>query len=80
MKLTETRWGIVYADGLYVGQWLTRAAAIAEHSAKARRMDEPETSQFVWGGLSDDQREAWERCRKRGDRAVKLTITYDCPA
>ena len=28
----EVRWVIVYRKGLYVGQWLTRKDAIAEHT------------------------------------------------
>jgi hypothetical protein len=29
---TETRWVIVYKQGLYTGQWLTRKDAIEEHT------------------------------------------------
>lgn len=75
------RWAIVGNCGLYVGQELTRAAAIAKHVHDGRLFGEPEVSRWaIHGILSPDQRAIWRRCRKNGDRAVKVTITWDEPS
>lgn len=69
-KRVFTRWAIVGEVGLYVGQCLTRADAIAEHvSAKYG------TSRWVSRGLSTEQLAAWHKCRAKGDQAVKVSIT-----
>jgi len=69
-KQEYIRWAIVGDAGLYVGQCLTRNDAIAEH-VQARYG----ISQWSNRVLSQTQRECWEKCRAKGDRAVKVKIT-----
>lgn len=67
----ERGWAIKGTHGFYTGWWQTRADAIAGHVSSYEHV-----SQFVWGGhLSDAQRAAWAKLRKRGDRAVKIEIS-----
>ena len=76
-KTSYIRWGVTGECGLYVGQWLTRADAIAEHASRGRRRDEPEVPDRAYGGkLSTAQLEIWKRQQTRGDRAVKLKISF----
>lgn len=76
-KYKHTRWVITYDDGeLYVGQWMSRNAAIAAHVSQIRRVDEPEVSESAWNGLTKDHRKIWARCRRDGDRATKATIEF----
>ncbi len=78
MKRTETGWAIHGEYGLYVGWYSTRHQMIARHVYDMRRLDDPEVSQFSLSGkLSADQSRLWERMKKRGDRAVKVKITYE---
>ncbi len=63
------RWAIVGEVGLYIGQWLTRKDAIADHVNIRYGV---ETS---WGrSLSTRQLELWHQCQAKGDRAVKVRI------
>lgn len=73
-EIDEVRWGIVGVNGLYTGQWLTRRDAIAGHTAALAFVDEPEVSEFVSGALTPEHKRIWARCRKNGDRAVRLHI------
>jgi hypothetical protein len=73
----ETRWVIVNDTGLYTGQWLTRADAIAQHVSDLALASEPRISPYTADGkLTPKQRTAWRRHRARGDRAVRATISY----
>lgn len=76
------RWVIVSNCGPYIGQCLTRADMIAEHVSKVCTNDDGSLiSEFAIGGaLSGPQKAAWEKCKKRGDRAVHATISYEAPA
>jgi len=77
VKCRKTRWGIVGKYGLYIGQWQSRKDAIAAHVYETRHIDEKPTSQFVFGGALDElQRRRWDRCKRNGDRAVKLQISW----
>lgn len=79
---SELRWVIVSTDGLYVGQWLTRSAAIAQHVSEILdgSAEFPRLSGFVVGGkLDKDQRRAWETLRALGDRVTRATISWDEP-
>lgn len=69
-KKQYTRWAIAGECGLYVGQRFTRKDAIAEHVSMLYG-----TSDYVGWQLDDAQREAWDKCRAKGDRAVKVTIS-----
>ena len=63
----ETMWAIHGAHGLYVGTWQTKSAAIADH-ANAKYVipcDKYPTIQA-----------AWRECKRKGDKAVKVKITY----
>ena len=68
-KQEYIRWGVIGECGLYVGQRQTRKDAIAEHVSMLYGV-----SPYVQGALDEGQREAWDICRKKGDRAVKLKI------
>lgn len=73
----EIRWGIVGNHGLYVGQYFTRADAIIAHSAtRARDVPEYEKLKRSWH-VTDRHRQIWRKCRRNGDRAVKLRICWD---
>ena len=69
-RQTYTRWAIVGEVGLYTGQHLTRRDAIADHIAARYG-----TTRWVSGALDDDQHAAWQKCQRKGDRAVKVKIT-----
>lgn len=71
------RWAIIGSCGLYTGQWFRRIDAIAQHASMKQRIGEPGLSRFPCGprGLDDRQQAGWKRCRKNGDRAVKIKIT-----
>ena len=60
----ERMWMIVGKYGLYVGSALTRREAV---------------DGFVRDiyGDPDSYRGAWKKCRARGDRVVRVTITWD---
>ena len=77
MKRTEQGWSIYNPDvGLYIGWYLTRASAIADHVGSLNS----NISRLVCGRtLSDDQKREWERCKMRGDRAVKVTVSCEVP-
>lgn len=64
------RWAIIGEVGLYVGQCLTRKDAIAEHIEA--RYDVPRNS--FGRGLSTTQLELWNKCKAKGDRAVRVRI------
>ena len=72
---TETMWAIAHnEDGLYIRSIsddisfaLTKKDAITEHLRV-----------YIDYTLANRRRIWWE-CRKRGDRAVKVTITYEYP-
>ena len=56
-----TMWAIVGAHGLYAGTWLTRREAINAHV------------QMLCGpplAMATD----WQRCKRKGDRAVKVRV------
>jgi len=68
----ETRgWAIQGVHGLYTGWCHTRVDAIAQHAAAFNYA----VSGFASGGkLDQSQRAVWNQRRKKGDRAVKITI------
>ncbi len=72
--MTEKGWAICGYYGLYHGWHKNRAQAIAEHVADKMLGGWPAFA--LNGKLSDQQREAWGKCRRRGDRAVKIKISY----
>lgn len=71
-----TRWAIAHSqqyggEGLYVGQWLTRKDAIYDH------VRDKGFGVGCGPPTNDrDMRRGWAFWRKRGDRAVKTTITW----
>ena len=80
MKRTSSGWAIASKTGLYTGWHITRSAAIAEHVHDVRRFEDPPVSRFaIRGRLDKEQREQWSRAKRRGDRAVRVTITYSFP-
>jgi hypothetical protein len=73
MKLREG-WAIIGCHGLYVGWHQTRRQMIAEHVADIHGVCSYASS---WRGLDESQKAAWRECQKKGDRAIKVTISYD---
>lgn len=72
MIKTEFMWAIMCSSEinkpfLYCGTFLTRQDAIYRHT-QTWNVD-PILSK-------EDVRATWKRCRARGDRAVKVVITY----
>lgn len=77
MSKKQTGWAIVGRSGLYVGWRLTRLEMIAEHVHDMCGVGEDQPSEFVSRGKLDPlQRARWERCRSRGDEAVKVIVTW----
>ena len=76
---TEQAWAIAHPRGLYIGTHKTRAQMIAEHVHFMRLSSETPTkiNPGLGSALDADQKERWKRYRKNGDRAVKVTLTYD---
>lgn len=70
MKKDYIRWAIAGESGLYVDQRLSRVEAIANHVRDLYGV--PHTH---GRGLDTDQLKAWERCKRNGDRAVKVRMT-----
>lgn len=67
----EKGWAIASDTGLYVGWSMTRKEAIAEHINALF-----ETRGSGWGALTAEQRKFWRQQQRKGDRAVKVTISY----
>jgi hypothetical protein len=63
------RWAIIGDCGLYVGQYLTREDAIADHVWSR------DASLRKFAPLDDEQRAQWRKCKSQGDRAIKVLIT-----
>lgn len=75
---SQLGWAIIGRHGLYTGWWRRRCDAMAAHASEARRIEEPEVSPFVHGRQLDEaQQIAWERCRARGDRLVRINIVWN---
>ncbi len=69
-KKRETGWAVAGTRGLYYGWWSSRVAAIQAHIDALYGYSERRI------GLSYDQREAWKKCKRKGDRTVRVTISY----
>jgi hypothetical protein len=73
--LSANRWVIISGDGLlYEGQWMRRVDAISAHLF-ALKEGMPQFA--IRTGLTRSQKIEWEKCKRRGDRAVLATITWD---
>lgn len=80
MTKQQRGWGIVNrSNALYFGWSITRCCAIAQHVHDRSKVGEPQPSQLAYDGLDELQKRAWERCRRNGDRAVKVTISWSKP-
>jgi hypothetical protein len=53
--------------------------AIAQHVHDRHEIGEPQPSRYAFGSLNEQQRKVWQRCRRKGDRAVKVTISWSEP-
>lgn len=71
MKLQEG-WAIIGSHGLYVGWHPIRREMIAQHLADLYDMPRFTLS----GKLSQAQTELWRKCQRKGDRAIKICISY----
>jgi hypothetical protein len=65
----ENGWAIAGDCGFYTGWFLTRSSAIADHVQAIYGYSERNSK------LSAQQEAAWQECRRKGDRAVKITIS-----
>lgn len=70
--MQETGWAIMGNCGLYYGWAGRRVDAIAQH---VHHVEGAEPSWVTGQGLNAEQDAAWQKCRARGDRAVKVTVT-----
>lgn len=69
---TETGWAIASSHGLYTGWHPIRREMIAKHLSCLY-----DTNSFTLSGkLSQTQAELWRKCQRKGDRAVKVRISY----
>lgn len=69
-------WAIKYSEGFYTGTYLTRADAIADHVNGMFRFHASNKPGLKHGRkLNPEQLKDWDRCRRQGDRAVKVTVT-----
>ena len=59
---SEKMWAIVGKYGLYTGTWFTRREAIVRHCRDLSN--------------NPDIGMTWQECRKRGDRAIRVTMTW----
>ena len=78
-RRTQQGWAIAGKYGLYVGWSQTRVAAIAQHVSDlwSGRGGFGDISRFPDArGIDAIQADAWKRCKRNGDRAVRVTITY----
>lgn len=74
MTKTTTWWAIEGKTGLYYGGNRTRLEAIASHVHGRYRWTE---SQWPSNrSLRPMQAQDWAKCKRQGDRAVKVTVTY----
>jgi len=70
---TERGWAIVGDHGLYIGFHFIRREMIAQHIG-----DIYGVQRFCLGSkLNRSQVEAWHKCQRKGDRAVKVKISYE---
>jgi len=66
-------WAITGAYGLYAGTFFTRRDAITYHAwACHTQTDGHIASEYA--PMSDAHRKSWARCRRNGDRCVKVNI------
>ena len=73
----ERMWMIVGSRGLYTGSWLTRIEAI-EHHIRARQAVNFSTAVVRNRPLlTKHGRDAWACLRREGDRAVRVTVSWE---
>lgn len=78
MRHKQIGWAIAGKHGLYIDWRQRRVEMIAKHVHDTCSTREEQPSAFPDGTKLDPlQRERWERCQHRGDRAVKVTITWN---
>lgn len=70
---TETGWAILGDSGLFVGWHPVRREMIAQHLG-----DLYDTPRFTLSGkLSQTQINLWQKRKAKGERAVKVRLTYN---
>jgi hypothetical protein len=67
----QAGWAIASEHGLYIGWWHTRVEAIAGHLAALDGV-----CNAYGTDLTDEQRKLWAARKRKGDRAVKVRLTY----
>jgi hypothetical protein len=73
---TQEGWAIAGELGLYTGWWQTRNDAIAAHVRDLRSVIDARRPR---SNLTVEQAREWSACKKNGDRAVRVTITFTQP-
>jgi hypothetical protein len=69
--MREQWWAIVGRHGLYAGHWQRRSEAIRSHVS--------DLVDFPGFAPKTEIKKQWARCRRKGDRVVKVTITWRSP-
>ena len=67
----EYCWVITSSHGLYAGQHRRRKDMITQHVR--------EKFTYPRYPRDEERRALWRKCRALGDRAVKATLTWECP-
>ena len=70
MKKISIRWAIVGIHGLYTGQHLRMRDAIKEHVNDLF---------IIPSGRFLNEKEAWDYCKRKGDKATKVEIIWSAP-
>lgn len=73
--MPEKFWAIKHPEhGFYCGTWLTRVEAIAAHVNGRFSWFATEDRPAYGTALSKAQLADWNRCKRAGDRAVRVTV------
>lgn len=70
----EVGWAVAGNHGLYVGWSLRRVNAICEH---VNAFDPELPAYTTHRYLSLAQKKQWAKCKRRGDRVVKVELRYE---
>lgn len=78
-RRTKTAWAVIDKAGhLYLFTVAsTRVMAIAQHVHNTSAGGEEQPRMYAFGKLDALQRERWTVSRKRGERAVKVAVSWD---
>lgn len=72
--MREVFWAIAGTHGLYCGTAITRVDAIAQHVHGRFQAPSSLYPSARGGKLNPVQKSDWQKCRRMGDRAVKVLV------